>query len=152
MKKTAGFITAEILVALTVVSLFFVIAIPTVQGWYEKQLLWQSAQKIAMDLRAMQQLAKSRDRNNMHTQELYIVPTENIYRIIGTGARIEKEYQLPKELAFPGGPGQVGFYYTGQPITGSTHIERIQLKTIDGKYRIAIVIQALTGRIRLEWA
>lgn len=143
---------AEVLVALTIVSLFFVIALPSIQGWYEKQLLWQAAQQIAVDLRMIQQLAKSRDRNNMQVQELYIASTENIYRIIGTGSRIEKEYRLPKQLTFPGLPGQVGFYYTGQPITGAAHIDRIQLKTIDGKYRIAVVIQALTGRIRLEWA
>ena len=144
--KHQGFTILELLIVVAVLSIAAMLAVPKLGDWAAEQDLNNAARELAADLRLLQQLSIN---SAGPTPELYLRITSPYGYITTLNTKvIQPKRSFPATVKLSGSATTVSFTINGIPKQGTDMT--IALARADGKGTKRIIVQAQTGRIRIE--
>lgn len=147
-----GFLLAEALVILFLVSLAGTLTFPSIRSWQEEKELDLAAETLAAAIRQVQVLSRNdtgRYGNTANEYHFYCLPDakgEVIYYTRRGVSRMEPEGKLPSSIRLSG-KLDLTFHKT-YPGDGKTY--SAVLTTRDGKYKRQVTVAMYTGRVRVN--
>lgn len=147
-----GFLLAEALVILFLVSLAGTLTFPSIRSWQEEKELDLAAETLAAAIRQVQVLSRNdtgRYGNTANEYHFFCLPDakgEVIYYTRRGVSRMEPEGKLPASIRLSG-KLDLTFHKT-YPGDGKTY--SAVLTTRDGKYKRQVTVAMYTGRVRVN--
>ncbi|WP_312421963.1 prepilin-type N-terminal cleavage/methylation domain-containing protein [Anaerospora hongkongensis] len=144
--KHRGFTILELIIVVAVISIAAALAVPKLGDWTAEQDLNNTARELAADLRLLQQLSIN---SAGPTPELYLrIASPYGYMTTVNTKAIQPKRTFPATVKLSGAATTVSFTINGIPKQGTDMT--IVLARTDGKGTKRIIVQAQTGRIRIE--
>lgn len=147
-----GFLLAEALVILFLVSLAGTLTFPSIRSWQEEKELDLAAETLAAAIRQVQVLSRNdtgRYGNTANEYHFYCLPDaggEVIYYTRRGVSRMEPEGKLPSSIRLSGKLDLT--FHKDFPGNGNTY--SVVLTTKDGKYKKQVTVAMYTGRVRVN--
>lgn len=147
-----GFLLAEALVILFLVSLAGTLTFPSIRSWQEEKELDLAAETLAAAIRQVQVLSRNdtgRYGNTANEYHFYCLPDargEVIYYTRRGVSRMEPEGKLPASIRLSG-KLDLTFHKT---YAGDGKTYSAVLTTRDGKYKRQVTVAMYTGRVRVN--
>ncbi len=146
VKRHNGFILAEYLVAIALMGLLAVLAVPAMTWDSQRHEADLLTRELAMDLQRIRQLSLA---NGLAANESWAVSLRKDRYLVLQRYTVRKTRVYPAGISIPVGNASrkdFTFNYKGKPQADMT----ITISAEGSSYRRAIVVAAQTGRIRIE--
>jgi len=144
--KEQGFTLIELIIVVAIIAIVTALAVPKMGDWLAEQDLNIAARELAADLRLVQQLSINCAGT---TPEFYLINTSPYGYVTALNTKvIQPKRTFPRTVRVSGSATTISFTNNGIPKQGKDMT--IALARVDGRGTKRIIIQAQTGRVRIE--